>query len=338
MDLRTLGASGLSVTALGLGTRGHRAGLRDTEPGDVDRAIRGAIDGGCRLIDCGAAWGESERVVGAAVRDRRAADATVVTTHVTIAGGLGLAPAPVERAVEASLRATRLEVLPLVWLDGWRDQWLVDPRWAELADTLARLIRAGKALAWGAGVDDPGEAVGVVGAGVIAAVAAPFSLIDRRAAAALVPAAQAAGVAVVARAPLGGDVLAGELGPGVRFRHDDERGRYLPPALLAASVTVAGLARFTRHVPPAAAASEPGRARLDGLRRHPEVVHATVAELAVAYAAGAPGITAALVGARTGAHAAAWWPAGPPAVPPAIRAALDAEPWGAGWPSAHPGP
>jgi hypothetical protein len=71
--------------ALGLGTRGHRATLRDTDVGAAERAVAAAIDHGCALVVCAPGWGESERIVGAAVRALRARDRVVVATASTAA-------------------------------------------------------------------------------------------------------------------------------------------------------------------------------------------------------------------------------------------------------------
>ncbi|MBK9031469.1 MAG: aldo/keto reductase [Myxococcales bacterium] len=326
----SLGPTGLTVSALGLGTRGHRAGLRDTDPRLAERAIAAAIEAGCQLVECGPSWGESERLVGAAVRALRARDQVVVATRVD--GDRGRLPivGEVQARVEDALRASRLEALPLVWLDGWRDAWLDDRRWPELAGTLARLVQRGDVLAWGVGVDDVGAAARAHEAGV-AAVGVPVSLFDRRALATVVPAAATAGLAVIARAPLAEGALAGELAPGVQFRPHDERAAWAPVRLAALPPALAALAAFVRNPPPAATATEAGRAVLGPLRRHPELVHATIAELAIAAVLATPGVTAAVVGARTPSHAGTWWPIPPAPVPAAIATALAAQAWGEAW-------
>jgi aryl-alcohol dehydrogenase-like predicted oxidoreductase len=330
MELRPLGGSGLAVTPLGLGTRGHRAGLRDTEPADAERAIYAAIDAGCGLIECGPRWGESERLVGAAVRDLRARDRVVVATRLPAAGPRPPAAAAIVAAVDASLRATRLEVLPLCWLDGWRDAWLDASPWPEVAGTMAAVVRAGKVLTWGLGIDDPAQA----GRGVVevdvAAVGVRWSLLDR-AAAAVIAAAATAGRAVIARAPLAEGALIGHLDPAARYRADDERAAWAPGRVAALAPTLARLAALARTTPPGAAVTDAGRAILDGLRRHPEVVHATVGELAVAAALAAP-VAAAVIGVRRAAQVATWWPRPPAPVPVAIAARLPDAVADATWP------
>jgi aryl-alcohol dehydrogenase-like predicted oxidoreductase len=151
----------------------------------------------------------------------------------------------------------------------------------------------------------------------------------------LVPAAVTAGAAVIARAPLADGALAGEVGPGLKFWPGDERAAWTPAALAAIVPEVAALCAYAREVPPAARSTEAGKQLLDGLARHPEVVHRTVADLALAFVTGAPGVTAALVGARSIEHARAAVEASArylvPALPAAIRAALTARSWGDAW-------
>lgn len=321
--------AGSPASSLGLGTRGHRGARKDTDPGDAERAIAAAIEAGCTLIECGPQWGESERLVGAAVRALRARDRVLVATRVDTDGALPTVGA-VRAAIEASLRACKLEALPLVWLDGWRDAWLDLPPWPELASSLADRVRDGDVLAWGLGVDDLAAAERVTTVDV-AAIGVRWSLFDRRAERALIPAAVAAGRAVVARSPLADGALGGELAPGVRFRPEDERRAWSPQRLAALPPALAGLTAFTRNAPPAARASDDGRAILDGLRRHPELVHATVAELAIAACVATAGISSTIIGVRTPAHAATWWPIGPAPLPAAVATALASRPWGEGW-------
>lgn len=350
LDVRPLGRSGLTVTATGLGTHGHRPGIRGTDRALAARAVYVAIEAGCQLVDVSAGWGDAEVVAGEAVRELRAAERVVVSTHVypqlrPVDPAFGewnpveraLPPEAVQRAVEDSLRATRLEVLPLVWLDGWRDAWLDDSGWPILRGTLERLIREGKVLAWGLGAlpARPDEAVRGAADPIVTAVAARHSLFDRAAETVLLPAVRAAGAAFVARAPLADGALAGEVGPGLTFWPGDERARWSPAILAAIIPDVARLCAFVREVPPAARSTDGGRAVLETLRRHPEVAHRTLAELALAFVTGTPGVTAALVGARTLEHARDAALASSrylvPAVPAAIRAALTAQPWGEAW-------
>jgi len=350
LDVRRLGRTRMTVTATGLGTHGHRPGIMGTDRSLAERAIHVAIEDGCQLVDVSAQWADTERIAGEAVRELHAAERVVVSTHVTpwlrppsLEFGdwnpieRALPPDQVQGMVEASLRATKLEILPLVWIDGWRDGWLDDSGWPILRGALERLTREGKVASWGLGTlpARPDDAARGVADGIFDAVAARCSLFDRAAFTKLVPAATAAQCAFIARAPLADGALTGEVGVGMKFWPSDERSGWTPPALAAVVVEVARLCAYVREVPPAARSTPDGKQRLEAVRRHPELAHDTLAQLALAYVVDAPGVTAALVGARSVEHARAAVQGSArflmPALPAPIRAALDEQRWGDAW-------
>jgi aryl-alcohol dehydrogenase-like predicted oxidoreductase len=339
MQTRPVARARREVTVIGLGTRGLGGGLRDVEPADAARAVPAAIDAGCTLVDVSPAWGDALAVTGAALRSARARDRVCVACSVPPAaasGGVGrvMPPGYLQRSVEDSLRALRLDAIPLVWLGGWRDAWLDERPWPELLGTLHRLVREGKVMAWGVSAPDgaPDDALRAAAEPWPAAISVRHSLFDRSALAALVPAAAKAEIAVIAREPLAHGALGGELAPGMRFPPDDERNE-IPRARLAAIIPeLARLAALVTHTPPAAASTDAGRALLDGLRRADDLEIPTVAELALRAAIDPPGITAAVVGARDPRHAAiALGCADGGSLPARIRAVLDDRAWGEGW-------
>ncbi len=331
MQRRRLGSSGREVVVVGLGGKGLTGARRGLSPDDVQRAVAAAIEAGVELVDV-PSGGEPERRVGHEVRALRARDRVVVATTV---GAAGRAPPPaarIQREVEDSLRALRLDAVPLVQLAGWSDDWLDDRTWPELRGTLARLVDEGKVLTWGAIVPDGAQPLRLPTQPWLAALQLRYSLFDRAAEEYLLPAAVAAKVGVIAREPLAGGALAGDQGPSGVWLPGDERAAWpaarwtmLPPEL-------ARLAALVTTTPPVAATTDDGRALLDGLRRAPDLTCATVAELAVRFVLDHPAITATIPGARTADHARANLACadGVPLLP-RIRAALDRRPWGEGW-------
>lgn len=331
MQRRRLGSTGREVLVVGFGGKGLTGARRGLEPADVQRAVAAAIDAGCELVDVPAP-GEPERLVGHELRALRARDRVVIATTV---GGPGRRPplaAQVQRAVEDSLRALRLDAIPLVQLAGWDDAWLDDRTWPELRGTLARLVHDGKALAWGAIAPDDTAPLRVIAEPWLAALQIRYSLFDRHAETALLPAAQKAGVGVIAREPLAGGGLAGDLGPSTVWLPGDERATWPIDRWRELVPELALLAAFTRTTPPAARSTEAGRALLDGMIRGGDLEQATVAELALRFAIDHPAITAAIPGARTPAHALANLEAadGRP-LPARVRAALDGRHWAERW-------
>jgi aryl-alcohol dehydrogenase-like predicted oxidoreductase len=170
MRVRTLGPDGPEVPAVGVGDVSlARATARAVDAGEVRRALEVALEAGLAVVDV-ADEADAEQLVGEVVRGLRARDRTIVATRVP-----ALAPATPLRAsrlderlpvryvqarVEASLRATRLDVIPLAQLE-LRAEWRSSPAWPELRETSARLVHEGKVLRWGALMDEGFESVEV---------------------------------------------------------------------------------------------------------------------------------------------------------------------------------
>jgi aryl-alcohol dehydrogenase-like predicted oxidoreductase len=131
-----------TVSAVGVGDVSlATADARGIYAGDVERALHVALEAGITFVEC-ADEPDAERVVGAALRTLRMRDTVVVATHVA-------APLQaLQERVEASLRATRLDVLPLVLVEMQR-AWYGAREWPEFAGALARLEREGKVQRWG---------------------------------------------------------------------------------------------------------------------------------------------------------------------------------------------
>lgn len=279
MKQRALGTT--TVTVVGCGDVSLPiAAARGVDARDLAAALDRALELGITLVDV-APDADSERLAGDAIRAHRLRDTVTLATRA--------ATGDLRARVEASLRATRLEVLPLVQLA------LPAPP----AELCARLVREGKVLQWGLSVDAPPElpppappppASLLVTPYDIAAtptpskltfepwlvsLALPFSLCDRRAA----PLLADPPLPILARHPLAGGALAGTLGPGAKLALRDDRLAIDAATLERIALTITRLVPFVRDVPPAA------RADLDRAPRRTRDPDATnVAELALRYA------------------------------------------------------
>jgi aryl-alcohol dehydrogenase-like predicted oxidoreductase len=242
MNKRPLGRTGYRVTEIGLGAWGLGGDMfLDVDPRSAQRAVYAAIDAGIDFIDTALVYGDgqSERLVGEAIRDLRARDWVVLATKVPprndrwpAAAEVPLAqvfpPAHVVRCVEQSLRNTRLEVLPLVQLHVWHDTWLDQSTWPALGEAMVRLVREGKVLHWGISVNDhaPETALRAVGEPLIETVQVIYNVFDQSPAAELFGRAREHDVGVIARCPFDEGGLTGRIGPDTRFHPDDFRSRY----------------------------------------------------------------------------------------------------------------
>jgi aryl-alcohol dehydrogenase-like predicted oxidoreductase len=270
--VRTRRLGSTTITAIGSGDVClPTSASRGVPARDVEQALHEAIGFGIALLDV-APDPDSEKLAGGAVRSERARDRVVVATRVPVLDERPGAPRrdtlperlPVpylQNRVEASLRATRLDALPLAQL-ALRPAWCASPAWPELVGTCARLAREGKVLAWGVWLDEPpaaDAAAPLLAEPWLAAASVVYHLCDRRAEPVLAAAAQRE-LCVLARQPLAGGALTGRLGPGVRLTPRDDRNEIDAAALERIAVGVARLAALVQHEPPAVRSCEAARA------------------------------------------------------------------------------
>lgn len=150
LPLRSVGRSGLRVSAVGLGCNNFGRAGTATETLDGTRAVLGAaIDAGVTFLDTadvyGREFGLSETLMGEALEGRR--DEVVLATkfghsHLAPAlpGGSKGSRAHIRRAVEGSLRRLRTDWIDLYQLHTPDDSTPID----ETLDALADLVREGK--------------------------------------------------------------------------------------------------------------------------------------------------------------------------------------------------
>jgi aryl-alcohol dehydrogenase-like predicted oxidoreductase len=301
MDTRRLGTSDLRLTPVVFGAwaiGGLMWGGSD-EAQAVD-AIRAALDAGINAIDTAASYGggQSEVLVGRALRGRR--ERAIVATKCGLqwdqpAGAarletLGLdgrthrlshdlRPASVREECEGSLRRLGVETIDLYQIHR------PDPVHG-FEDALAEMLKLrdeGKIRWIGVSnftVEETAQAQRVAG---IVSVQPGYSLLEREIEVDLLPWCRGEGVGVIAYSPLARGLLAGKIGPGVAFPPTDHRSSL--PLFAPES---------RRRV----------LAALEKVRPLAEAHGVSLANLAVAWVIGEPGITAALVGARTAAQAA----------------------------------
>ena len=71
MQYRTLGRTGIKVSPYALGTLMFATSIGNPDPDDSIRVIHKALDAGINLVDTADAYGDSEEVVGKALKGRR---------------------------------------------------------------------------------------------------------------------------------------------------------------------------------------------------------------------------------------------------------------------------
>jgi len=213
MEMRTLGASGIKVSAIGLGLMSMSGIYGNANDEESVRVIHYALDKGINLLDSADmyGWGHNEELLGRALRGRR--DGLVVATkfgQVKLPDGkqgVDGSPAYVMRACDASLRRLGINVIDLYY------QHRVDPN-VPIEDTVGamkRLVEAGKVRAIGLSEAQPATIRRAHKIHPIAAVQNEYSLLYRVEGEETLETTRELGIAFVAYAPLGRSMLTGSV-------------------------------------------------------------------------------------------------------------------------------
>lgn len=199
MTSRPLGRTGLTVSALALGTVALGVEYGIAAPGefgrpeeaDAIRLVHAALDRGVTLIDTAPAYGESERIVGrAAGRDRRAIIATKVTPPISNS------QSAIRISLESSLRALDRDVLDIVQIHNATREMIAE---GAVTDALLDAQRRGLIRVLGASVYGEDAAMAVIASGAYAVLQVALNALDQRMLRTVLPAAAAAGVGVIVR-------------------------------------------------------------------------------------------------------------------------------------------
>ncbi|MEU7987201.1 aldo/keto reductase [Streptosporangium canum] len=309
MEQRYVGRSGLSVSRLGLGTMTWG---RDTGAEEAAAQLRTFAEAGGTLIDTADVYtgGEAERLLGRLIRDAVPRSELVLSTKAVLTP-TGRRPRDASRkhliaAIDASL--TRLGVNEV---DLWQLH-AFDPA-VPLEETLAAvdaIVSSGRAAYAGvcdyAGWQLAAAAVGqrtVPGRVPIVAAQVEYSLLAREAERELVPAAEHVGAGVLAWSPLGRGVLTGKYRTGIPA---DSR---------------AATPHFADFVKPYL--DERCRRVVESVTTAAEGLGVSPLSVALSWVRDQPGVTSAIVGARTHAQLAGVLQAEDLTLPMEIREALD---------------
>lgn len=249
MRTRTLGRSGLTVSALGFGCMGlnsdYGVGLAKH---DAIALIRAAADCGVTLFDTAEVYGPytNEELVGEALAPIR--DQVVVATKFgfrsdDLAAGVDSRPEHIRAVAEASLRRLRTDRIDLFY------QHRVDPAvpMEDVAGAVRDLIAEGKVGHFG--LSEAGE-VSIRRAHAVQPVTAlesEYSLWWREPEHGTLAVCEELGIGFVPFSPLGRGFLTGKIDADTTFTADDFRNglpRFTPAARKANQVLLDTLGRF----------------------------------------------------------------------------------------------
>lgn len=251
MQRRTLGASGLEVSALGLGCMGMSFGFGPAADRDeMIGLIRAAVDRGVTFFDTAEVYGPftNETLVGEALEPFRGkvAIATKFGFALDPNGGprwvgLNSRPEHIAAVADASLRRLRVEAIDLFY------QHRVDPAVPieDVAGAVKDLIQAGKVRHFG--LSEAGAATIRRAHAVqpLTALQSEYSLWTREPEAEILPTLEELGIGFVPFSPLGKGFLTGAITASTALDSTDFRStlpRFTPEARAANSALVTALA------------------------------------------------------------------------------------------------
>jgi aryl-alcohol dehydrogenase-like predicted oxidoreductase len=309
MQQRYVGASGLRVSRLALGTMTWG---KDTDEHEARDQLTAFVEAGGTTIDTAAGYtdGRSEELIGSLVGDVVRRDEVVLATKAGIwrRGSERLvdtARGALLRGLDTSLKRLRTDHVDLWQVHIWSD----DVPLEETLGALDHAVTSGRATYVGISNFNGWQTARAVtlqeaaGRARIASTQMEYSLVNRRIEREVLPAAEALGLGVFPWSPLGRGVLTGKYRTGT------------PSDSRAASPVFSGFVE--------AYLDDHSRGIVEAVARAADGLGWTPLEVALVWVRDSPGITAPVVGARTAAQLAVALGAEDKVLPPEIRAALD---------------
>ena len=289
MEMRRAGNSGLSLSRIGLGTMTWG---RDTDTHEAADQCRAFIEAGGNFLDTSSTYGDgdSERVIGGLIGTLFKREDVAIASKAGVSFPDGVRTVNNSRQTLIAELDRSLSRLETDYLDIWQiHSW--DPH-NPLEDTLSALDYAyssGKARYVGISNFSGWQSSRAITIQETNSAKAPivthqveYSLLNREIESEVLPCADETGVGILAWAPLGRGVLTGKYRRGVP---SDSR---------------AAAPHFVKHVEPYL--REKPQRIVEAVCVAAEGLGFAPLEVALAWVRDTPGITSAIVGARTGAQ------------------------------------
>jgi len=310
MEMRRAGVSGLSLSRLGLGTMTWG---RDTDEIEAADQCRAFLDAGGNFIDTAATYGEgdSERVIGGLIGTLFERENVVIATKAGIGFTDGVRTIDTSRhsliaELDRSLSRLGTDFVDIWQIHAWDHATPLDDTLSALdyaySSGRARYVGISNYCGWQIARAATKQQSNSVKA-PLTTIQSEYSLLNRSVEVEVVEAAQECGVGFLAWAPLARGVLTGKYRKGVP---SDSRG---------------AAPHFAKHIEPyldnrSSLIVEAVAVAAEGLGYSP-------LEVALAWVRDAPGVTSALIGARTGAQLRGVLKSEEISLPDIVRSALD---------------
>jgi aryl-alcohol dehydrogenase-like predicted oxidoreductase len=230
MVIRELGASGLKISSIGLGTwavGGYMWGGQDDA--ESTAAIHAAVDHGVNWIDTAPIYGSghSERVVGAAVKQLPASRRPLIFTKFGLGQDSAVATKSASRSDVLTECEASLKRLGVDCIDLYQLHWPAPQPIAETAGACATLLNDGKIRAIGVSNFSVAQMEEWRSTGVpLHSDQCPYSILRPAAAGDVLPWCAKNGVGAIGYSPLFRGMLFGTWKKGRTFPAGDARGEH----------------------------------------------------------------------------------------------------------------
>lgn len=310
MELRQLGRSGVRVSRLGLGTMTWG---RDTDEHEAAEQLRFYLDAGGNFIDTAAVYGngDAERVLGGFLGVMVPRDQIIIATKAGISFKSGERVVDNSRTsliadLDNSLSHLRTEYVDLWQIHTWDEKTPLE----EVLSALDYAVSTGRArhvgisnfagwqLARAVTLQNP-----IFGKAPLISTQNEYSLLNRKIEREILPASRELGVGVLAWSPLGRGVLTGKYRSGLP---SDSRG---------------ASPHFSSFIEPYL--DERSRKIVEAVMVAADGLGLSPLEVSLAWVRDCPGVTSAIIGARTGAQLRGALSAETVTLPVPVREALD---------------
>ncbi|MCD5312683.1 aldo/keto reductase [Kineosporia babensis] len=289
MEKRTLGRTGRSVGVVGLGAWQLGADWGSVSSQDALATLHAAVEAGVTFIDTADVYGDgrSEKIIGQLLKELPDAGLTVATK-------LGRRAEPFEPATftKDNMKA---------WVDRSRSNLGVDtldlvqlhcpptPVYSsdKVYDALDSMVAKGRIAAYGVSVETCAEAITAIARPNVATVQIILNPLRQKPLEQVLPAAEAAGVGIIARVPLASGLLSGRYTEETVFADDDHRTFNRSGEAFDVGETFAGV---------------PFRAGVRAVRRLQQALpddEGTLAQTSLRWIIDQPGVSAVIPGARS---------------------------------------
>lgn len=287
MQHRTLGRTGRTVSVIGLGTWQLGADWGEVSETDARDVLAASVDAGVTFFDTADVYGDgrSESVIGSFLADNPGHGITVATKMGRRVDQLpeNYVLANFREWTDRSRRNLRVDTLDLVQLHCPPSSVFTR---GEVYDALDTLVSEGVIANYGVSVETCAEALDAIARPGTATVQIILNAFRQKPLDEVLPAAQAAGVGIIARVPLASGLLSGKYTRETTFAENDHRNYNRDGSAFDVGETFSGV---------------PWETGLEAAHDFADLVPegVPVAEAALAWIAQHPAVSAVIPGARS---------------------------------------